>query len=148
MTMSFEPGERYAEMGLRTQRPAAAGRRVLSIAVALICCALCAYGQFGRSRAGKSPLKTDNYTFNGQTYQILVMNGQPIQVKLNNQIVVMVSNGTMIGYPGLDPHLVANAEDALKAYEAANGIVPPGTPPANAPAAATTAPPARSLSMT
>ena len=135
--MPFEPRKRRGEIGLGTQGPtAAAGRRILSIALALVCCAGFAFGQFGRSRAGKSPFKTDNYTFNGQTYQILVMNGQPMQVKLNNQIVVMVSNGTMIGYPGLDPHLVAAAEDALKAYEAANGIVPPGTPTGGAAAAA------------
>lgn len=112
---------------MRTDNPSTA-KQFLCAASIFLLCALCAFAQFGRPRA-KSPVKTDNYTYNGQTYQIIVLNGQPIQVKLNNQIVVMISNGVVMGYPGLDPHLVATAEDALKAYEAANGIVPPGTSP-------------------
>jgi hypothetical protein len=97
-----------------------------------------ASAQFMRPSGGKGALKIVNYPYNGQTYQIMVMNGQPMQVRLNNQVVVMVSNGMNVGYPGLDAHLVANAEDALKAYEAANGITPPGTPAGGAapPAAA------------
>lgn len=82
-------------------------------------------------------MKTDNFTYNGQTYQIIVLNGQPIQVKLNNQIVLMISNGVVIGYPGLDATLVDGAKAALKAYETANGITPPGTPPGTAPATPT-----------
>jgi len=74
-------------------------------------------------------MKTDNFTYNGQTYQIIVMNGQPLQVKLNNQIVLMISNGMVVGYPGLDASLIEGAKGALKAYETANGITPPGTTP-------------------
>lgn len=80
-------------------------------------------------------MKVDNFTYNGQSYQIVVLNGQPMQVKLNNQILLMISNGVVVGYPGLDSNLIEGAKSALKAYEAANGIVPPGTPPATASAA-------------
>lgn len=83
-------------------------------------------------------MKIDNFTYNGQSYQIVVLNGQPLQVKLNNQILLMIINGVVMGYPGLDANLIEGAKAALKAYEAANGITPPGTPPpGNAPAAPT-----------
>ena len=85
-------------------------------------------------------MKVDNFTYNGQSYQIVVLNGQPMQVKLNNQILLMISNGVVVGYPGLDSNLIEGAKGALKAYEAAHGIVPPGTPPATAsPAPSSTA---------
>lgn len=108
-----------------------AGKRILRVVLAVFLCAVCASAQFGRSRAG-SPIKNDNFTYNGQSYQIVVLNGQPMQVKLNNQILLMVNNGVVIGYPGLDANLIEGAKGALKAYETANGIVPPGTPPASA----------------
>ncbi len=77
-------------------------------------------------------MKVDNFTYNGQSYQVVVLNGQPMQVKLNNQILLLISNGVVVGYPGLDSNLIEGAKGALKAYESANGIVPPGTPPATA----------------
>ena len=113
------------------------GRQLLCFILALFLCTVCASAQFGRPRPAKSPMKTDNFTYNGQTYQIVVLNGQPIQVKLNNQIVLMISNGVVMGYPGLDAGLIDGAKAALKAYETANGITPPGTPPGTAPAAPT-----------
>ncbi len=106
-----------------------AGKRILCLVLALLLCSVCASAQFGRPR-GASPIKTDNFTYNGQSYQIVVFKGQPMQVKLNNQILLMVNNGVVMGYPGLDANLIEGAKGALKAYEAANGIVPPGTPPA------------------
>jgi hypothetical protein len=112
------------------------GKRILCGVFALFLCTVCASAQFGRSRAA-SPIKTDNFTYNGQSYQVVVLNGQPMQVKLNNQILLMVNNGVVMGYPGLDANLIEGAKSALKAYEAANGIVPPGTPPATASAAPT-----------
>jgi hypothetical protein len=114
------------------------GKRILCVVLALFLCAVCASAQFGRPRAA-SPIKNDNFTYSGQSYQIVVLNGQPMQVKLNNQILLMINNGVVIGYPGLDANLIEGAKGALKAYEAANGIVPPGTPPGTAAAAPTPA---------
>ena len=105
------------------------GKRILCVVLAIFLCTVGASAQFGRPRAGKSPVKIDNFTYNGQSYQIVVLNGQPMQVKLNNQILLIISNGVVMGYPGLDANLIEGAKPALKAYEAANGITPPGTPP-------------------
>src|ERR1700735_2388606 len=112
------------------------GKRILYVILALFLCTVCASAQLGRSRAG-SAIKTDNFSYNGQSYQVVVLNGQPMQVKLNNQILLMVSNGVVMGYPGVDGNLIEGAKGALKAYEVANGIVPPGTPPPTASAAPT-----------
>ena len=123
------------------------GKRILCVVLALFLCAVCASAQFGRSRAG-SPIKTDNFTYNGQSYQIVVLNGQPLQVKLNNQILLMINNGVVTGYPGLDANLIEGAKGALKAYEAANGIVPPGTPPGAPATASQSAAPNAASSLT
>jgi hypothetical protein len=111
-------------------------KRILRLVLAVFLCTVCASAQFGRPRAG-SPVKIDNFTYSGQSYQIVVLNGQPMQVKLNNQTLLMINNGVVMGYPGLDASLIEGAKGALKAYEAANGIVPPGTPPATTSAAPT-----------
>jgi hypothetical protein len=116
----------------------ARGKRILYLVSALFLCTVCASAQFGRPRPA-SPVKIDNFSYNGQSYQLVVLNGQPVQVKLNNQILLMVNNGLVTGYPGLDANLIESAKGALKAYEAANGIVPPGTPPATASAGPTPA---------
>jgi hypothetical protein len=49
----------------------------------------------------------------------------------------MITNGLVVGYPGLDANLIEGAKGALKAYETANGITPPGTPPQTTPATPT-----------
>jgi hypothetical protein len=82
-------------------------------------------------------MKIDNFTYNGQSYQIVLLNGQPMQVKLNDQILLMIMNGVVRGYPGLDANLIEGAKGALKAYDTANGITLPGTPPGTTPAAPT-----------
>jgi hypothetical protein len=82
-------------------------------------------------------MKIDNFAYNGLSYQIVVLNEQPMQVKLNNQTLLIISNGVVMGYPGLDTNLVEGAKAALKAYETANGITPPGTPPGTTPATST-----------
>ncbi len=104
------------------------GVRILCVVLLLSLGSVCASAQIVRSRAGRA-VKIDNFAYNGQSYQIVVLNGQPVQVKLNDQILLMINNGVVIGYPGLDANLIEGAKGALKAYEAEKGIVPPGTPP-------------------
>ena len=88
-----------------------------------------ASAQYGRSKQGY--VKSVPYTYNGQQFTIVLYGTQPAQVTFNSQTLLLISNGNVIAMPGIDAHLVANAEDALKAYQA-------GTPSgsAAAPAAA------------
>lgn len=90
------------------------------VRLALVLCFLLAgstaFGQYGRSREGY--IKRVPYVFNGQQFNIVTYGGQPAQVTVGTQVVLMISAGNVIPYPGADAHLVANAEDALKAYQA------------------------------
>jgi hypothetical protein len=65
-----------------------------------------------------SSVKDVPYVFNGQQFVFRLLGSDVRQVLLNGQIILMLANGTVVPYPGIDAHLVASAEDALKAYQA------------------------------
>jgi hypothetical protein len=85
------------------------------------------FAQIGRSKQGY--VKNVPYTYNGQQFIIVLYGTQPAQVAMGTQVVLIISGANVIAYPGADAHLVANAEDALKAYQA-------GTPSGGTPAPA------------
>jgi hypothetical protein len=95
-----------------------------------------ANGQFGRFGAGRGGMKTVNYDYKGQKYQIRLLNDQPFYVMQGRKILLMISNGTVMPYPGVDLRTAADAQDALKAYQAQTQPAPASTP---APAAAANA---------
>jgi hypothetical protein len=107
--------------------------------VARLACLLClivtslnspgTFAQIGRNKQGY--VKTVPYAYNGQQFNIVTYGGQPAQVTIGSQIILLISNGNVVAMPGIDAHVVANAEDALKAFQA-------GTPSSStvAPAAA------------
>lgn len=85
------------------------------------------FGQIGRSKKGY--VKNVPYTYNGQQFTIVLYGTQPAQVAIGSQVVLIISAGNVIAYPGVDAHLVANAQDALKAYQAgtpSGSSAPPG----------------------
>jgi len=90
-----------------------------------------ASGQYGR--AGQSGVMSDvPYVYNGQQFIMRSLRGQLRYVLQDNKVVLMVSMGNVVPFPGIDAHLVANAEDALKAFQ---GGTPSGSTAAPAPAA-------------
>jgi len=101
-------------------------------------CVLQAFAQFGRSPAKRSGMNTEDFVYNGQKYQIMVLGGQftggqynETVVSLGGKMLLIVMNGTMTAYPGADLKDAAGAEDAYKAYQAAH------QPPASAGSAST-----------
>ncbi len=90
------------------------------------------FAQFGAQKRGG--VKDVPYTYNGQQYVMRLIGNDVRQVLLNGQVILMLSNQTVVPYPGIDAHLVANAEDALKAYQGATGTAPASaTSPSGAP---------------
>jgi hypothetical protein len=101
----------------------------LGLAVCLVLGNVCVSdvsGQIGQSR--QSSVKTVSYVYNGTQYTIITIAGQPAQVRVGTQVVLMFSGGNVIPFPGVDAHLVANVQDAVKAFQA-------GTPSGSAAAA-------------
>jgi hypothetical protein len=90
-----------------------------------------AFGQYGKGREGY--VKKVPYIYNGQEFNMVTYGGQPAQVTVGMQVVLLISAGNVLPYPGADAHLVANAEDGYKAYLA-------GTPSGSAASAAPGAP--------
>ena len=89
-----------------------------------------AFGQYSRpSRQGY--IKDVPYVYNGKQFVIRLYGGAVNQVLQDGKMVLMLSGGNVVPFPGLDAHLVADAEDALKAYQA-------GTPSGSSGSAAPT----------
>ncbi len=84
-----------------------------------------------------SSVKDVPYVFNGQQFVFRLIGADVRQVLLNGQVILMLANGTVVPYPGIDAHLVANAEDALKAYQAGTASGNAATAPAGSSAKAT-----------
>jgi len=98
-------------------------RRALTAPLTLLLCFVlaslsgsAAFAQIGRSKQGY--VKSVPYTYNGQQFTIVLYGTQPAQVAMGTQVVLIISGGNVIAYPGADAHVVANAEDAFKAYQA------------------------------
>ncbi len=98
----------------RTRSAARVLRIALTICVAVLALRpAAAFAQYSRPGVASVP-----YVYGGTTFTIVSIRGQAVQVKTGTQIVLMISNGNVIAYPGIDAHLVAQAEDALKAFQA------------------------------
>ena len=87
---------------------------LLSIALASQC-APAAFGQYGRTQGS---VKYVPYTYNGQQYTIVTLGDQPAQVRLGMQPLLLISRGNVMAMPNVDPQTVANAQAALKAFQA------------------------------
>lgn len=103
----------------------------LALILCFLLAASTAFGQYGKGREGY--VKKVPYVYNGQEFNIVTYGGQPAQVAVGMQVVLLISAGNVLPYPGADAHLVANAEDAYKAYLA-------GTPSGSTASAAPGAP--------
>lgn len=109
-------------------------RALTALLTLLVCLVLAsqpysAAAQYGRKQGY---VKTVPYTYNGQQYTIITYGDQPAQVRLGAQMILLISNGNVIAMPGIDAHVVASAQDALKAFQV-------GTPSGSAAAPAASA---------
>lgn len=101
----------------------------LAVAACFVLAGTATPGQVGRSKEGY--VKQVPYTYNGTEFTIVTYGGQPAQVRAGTQILLIISGANVVAMPGVDAHLLANAQDALKAFQA-------GTPSGSASAPAAT----------
>ena len=94
--------------------------RFAPISLVLICgvMARSTSGQFTRPQKKQSYFQDVPYTYNGQQFVIRSFGGEVHYVLADNKTVLILSMGNVVAYPGTDAHIVANAEDALKAFQA------------------------------
>ncbi len=98
-------------------------RVVAAFALSVPLCASHAWAQFGRPPANDY-VKTVDYKYNGLPFQFRLMGGEVRQVLQGGKVLLMVSAGTIMVFPGADVKAAGVAQDALKAYQASQSPGP------------------------
>jgi len=93
-----------------------------SVAMVLMSWAVClgiASAQIPRRAPASDLVKRVDYTYQGQTFQLVVISGEVRQVLQDGKVLLMVMGGIVRPFPNVDLKAAAAAEEALKAYQQA-----------------------------